>query len=155
MQLITLLNTHTHTHTNKSLCLKMCMWRNAGKKVYYICIMGVWSLCICVVFWGMHAVFLGGGVGLAYMLAWHTKQMKVWIWFCCCMPLFFFFVFVLLAFYSKLFNLFLSLFLILQHLWAFFLVLPFEWMNQSNSVLDGFELWGLLWVVILDKISCG
>lgn len=118
--------------------------------MYYGSLITVYMCC----FLGHACSFSCGGVGLAYMLAWHTKQMKVWIWFCCCMP-FFFIVFVLLAFYSKLFNLFLSLFLILQHLWAFFLVLPFEWMNQSNSVLDGFELWGLLWVVILNKISCG
>lgn len=153
MQLITLLN--THTHTNNSLCLKMCMWRNAGKKVYYIYIMGVWSLCICVVFWGMHAVFLVGGcwVGIYACLTHETNESVDLVLLL--HAFFFFIVFVLLAFYSKLFNLFLSLFLILQHLWAFFLVLPFEWMNQSNSVLDGFELWGLLWVVILNKISCG
>lgn len=133
MQLITLLN--THTHTNNSLCLKMCMWRNAGKKVYYICIMGVWSLCICVVFWGMHAVFLGGGVGLAYMLAWHTKQMKVWIWFCCCMPFFFLLsLFCLLSTQSSLICFSLSF-------WSCSTFGPFFWSFPLNEWINLIVCW--------------
>lgn len=127
MQLITLLNTHTHTLTSHFAW--RCVCEEMPEKRFIIYVLWEFDHCVYVLFFGAcMQFFLWGGVGLAYMLAWHTKQMKVWIWFCCCMPLFFFFVFVLLAFYSKLFNLFLSLFDLAAPL-GLFLGPPFEWMN--------------------------
>lgn len=119
MQLITLLNTHTHTHTLTTHFAWRCVCEEMPEKRFIIYVL--WEFDHCVFFLGHACSFSCGGV-----LGWHICLLDTRNkWKCG-----FGFFFVLLAFYSKLFNLFLSLFDLAAPLGLFFWILPLdEWMN--------------------------